>query len=233
MNAAQSKPAAAASTTRVPVWVRPRSLGFHEALRGLGGIVAPLLAGFSLAAIATLATADSPPPLADWALAVFAITVALLLFSMQIAFMSLTRNSTPPDVLTWRPEIVVSEDELQQARAAQAEAFADMTRLGQHSLLTYNFGLIAFLTAILLLMIPEDWSIGYVVGVAATGIALTLEIWWMAANHWRSLPHPVAKKIEHPHAAGWTGEPPRLDTIGYASIMDIERRKAAGLPPLP
>lgn len=211
-----------------PVWTRPRSLGYHEALRGLGGIVSPLLAGFSLAGIATLTTAEHPPRLADWSISLLAGAVALLLFSMQVAFMSLTRNATPQDILAWHPEITVSETELYSARQAQGEAFRDMSRLGRISLFTYNLGLIAFLLGVLLLLIPRHWTAGYGIGLAAIGVALFVEIWWIAANHWRNLPHPVAKPIVHSHLAGWAAAPPQLDAVGYAAILDVGKREAAG-----
>lgn len=218
--------------TRDPVWNRPHALGFHETLRGLGGTVAPLLAGFSLAAIATIVTSSDAPRLADWAVAALAAAVALLLFSMQVASLSLTQNSSPEDVLMWRPEAKVSEDELRLARSAQAADFAEMTRLGRLSLDAYGLGLVAFLLGLLLLMIPDTWSVGLVIGVAAVGGALLLEVWWLAANRWWWLPHPVARRIEPTHSAGWEGDPPQLDSVGLASVIERDRRDAAGLPPI-
>jgi hypothetical protein len=216
---------------RGSVWQRPRALGYHETLRGLGGIVAPLLAGFSLAAIATIVTGQEGPPMADWAVAAFAAAVAFLLFSMQVAFESLRQNSSPEDVLAWRPEATVSENELHLARKAQAADFGEMTRLGRLSLNMYGAGLIAFLLGVLLLMIPEDWSVAWVIGVAVTAGALALEAWWLAANRWRRLPHPVARDINPTHAATWTGDPPPLDRTGLAAVIDPGRRAAAGLAP--
>lgn len=221
-----------APPVRAPVWQRPRALGYHETLRGLGGIVAPLLAGFSLAAIATIVTSDTAPALAEWAAAAFAAAVALLLFSMQVAIDALRQNSSPSDVLMWRPEATVSDDELQLARLAQAADFREMTRLGRLSLETYGFGLVAFLLGVLLLMIPDEWSPAWVVGVAVTSAALTLEVWWLAANRMRWLPHPVSRSMKVTHSAGWEGEPPPLDSVGLAAVIDPDRRQAAGLPPL-
>lgn len=214
-----------------PVWRRPRALGYHEALRGLGGIVAPLLAGFSLAAIATIITSDAAPPLADWAVASLATAVALLLFSMQVAFLSLTQNSSPQDVLMWRPEASVSEDELQEARSVQSADFEEMSRLGRLSLRAYEAGLIAFLFGVLLLMIPNEWSVGFAIGVIVMTAALLLELWWLTANRWTRVPHPVSRHLESTHAADWDGQPP-LNPIVLAAVIDASRRAAAGLPPL-
>jgi hypothetical protein len=53
--------------------------GLMVVIRGLGGTVAPLLAGFSLAAAAQLVTSQKPPPLADWAIAAFTVGTTMLL----------------------------------------------------------------------------------------------------------------------------------------------------------
>jgi hypothetical protein len=81
---------------------------------------------------------------------------------------------------------------------------------------------------VLLLLIPKHWTAGYGIGVAAIGLALLVEISWIVANHWRNLPHPVAKPIVHSHVAGWNESPPQLDAVGYAAILDVGRREAAG-----
>jgi hypothetical protein len=209
-------------------------LGYHEALRGLGGIVAPLLAGFSLAAIATITTSDHAPPLADWAVAAFAAVVAFLLFSMQVAFLSLGQVASPDDVLAWRPEARVSETELQEARRVQGLEFEEMSRLGRLSFYAYAAGLIAFLLGVLLLMVPDDWSAARITGFAIIGAALLLEIWWEVANDWPRLPHPVSRTVpkSDTHAAGWEGnEAPPLDLIGRRAVLGSESGFDGGSAP--
>jgi hypothetical protein len=209
---------------RAPVWMRPHSLGYHEALRGLGGIVAPLLAGFSLAAIATIVTSSQAPRLAEWAVAALGAAVALLLLSMQVAFLSLTQNSSPEVILSWRPETTVSKEELDRARAAQAADLLEMTRLGRLSFGAYGAGIVAFLLGLVLLMVPQTWSAGWVIGVAATSAALLLEVWWLVANHVARVPHPVSREVEPSHGASWEGPPPPLDAVGLASVLDPKRQ---------
>jgi hypothetical protein len=204
--------------------MRPHALGYHEALRGLGGIVAPLLAGFSLAAIATLVTSDRPPPLAGWAVAALAVAVALLLFSMQVAFLSLNQNSSPDVILSWRPEARVCEEELELAREAQAADFVEMARLGRLSADAYGAGINAFLLGLVFLMVPHEWSGGWAVGVAATSAALLFELWWFLANHFQRLPHPVSRDVEPTHSASWKGAPPQLDPLGRESVIGSGRR---------
>jgi hypothetical protein len=201
------------------IWIRPRNLGYHESLRGLGGIVSPLLAGFALAAIATIVTTDSEPLLAEWAVAAFAIAIVLLLHSMQVAFQSLMSNSSPGEVLMWRPEASVSTAELQSARAAQAADFAEMARLARRSFRAYGVGVLAFLAGVLLLMVPRDWSVAVGLGIAAVAIGLVVEIWWLAANRWKRLPHPVGRRTGPDHESSWDGSPPELSPDQLKAVM--------------
>ncbi len=213
-----------------PVWTRPQALGYAEAPRGLGGIVAPLLSGFSLTAIAALVTASQRPPMGDWAVAALAATVASLLFSMQVAFLCLTKNSTPGDILEWHPEATVSEQELTFVRQVQASDFKAMARLGKISFVAYGWGLIAFHGAVLLLLVPHRWSVAKAVGFGIVAAALVLELWWLAANRWHRLPHPVERATAVTHAAKWVGDtPPELDQISLASVLDGNKRRDAGL----
>jgi len=165
-----------------PVWTRPGSLNYPESLRGFGSVVCPLLAGFSLAAIATIVTSGNQPPLAAGAVAALAAAVGLLLFAMQVAILALARNSSPSDILMWRPEATVSEEELQHARAVQAADLAETTRLGWLSFRAYGAGLVAFLLGVVLLMIPDRWNLGWAIGLGASSGALLIELWWLAAN---------------------------------------------------
>jgi hypothetical protein len=159
--------------------------------------------------------------------------VVLLLFSMQVSFEALRQNSSPADVLMWRPEATVSVDELQAAREAQAADLAELTRLAGLCFRAYGPGLSAFLAGLLLVLVPRHWSASSVTGVALTGIAIALEVWWIAANRWHALPHPISRRIKPGHRSSWMGTPPALDAAGLATVLDPDRREAAGLPRQP
>jgi hypothetical protein len=192
--------------------------------------------GFSLLAIATLVTANDPPRLVGWAIGAFTVTVAVLLFSMQVAFLSLNRNSSPADILSWRPEATVSVHELQLARAAQAAGFREMKRLGKISFRAYHLGVVAFLIALLFLVIPKTWSGGRIAGVVAVASVLSLELWWALANK-RWLPHPVERPVRPTHGASWNGfdrkdpDPPPLDRVGLSAVL--KNGDAAAIDPSP
>jgi hypothetical protein len=59
------------------VWNRRRPINYPKQIEMAGGIAAPLLAGFSLTAVAQLVVGRDHPWLSDWAVALFAIAAAL------------------------------------------------------------------------------------------------------------------------------------------------------------
>jgi hypothetical protein len=212
-----TKAAVAATDSKHPddadgLWRRPKRYGYGETLRGLGGVVAPLLAGFSLATIAALVSADNPPPLADWAVLALALAMSLLLFAMQVAFLALARTPSPAEILNWRPEVTVDEAILQDARSRQAADFEEMSRLWKLTSYAYDFGVIAFLAALVLLLVPDDWSAPRIAAVVVAGASLATESWWAVANIKRSIPHPVVRTPLREPA-------PELDAVARDSIL--------------
>ncbi len=164
------------------VWKRPGALGEAEVERGLGGVVSPVLAGFSLAAIATVVTADRVPPLADWAVAALAVTAACLVFGMQYAFLSLRHSTPPADRLGWNPEATVDESELNRERRRQATDRDLALRYSGRTRGFYNTALISFALGLALLVVPREWSVASVVAVAAAALAGLIEITWIAGQ---------------------------------------------------
>jgi hypothetical protein len=205
-------------------WKRPRRLGYSETLRGLGGIVAPLLTGFSLTSIALLLTSATKPPLADWAVLALTVTVACLLFSMQVAFLALARSPSPADILTWEPQVAVSREALQKAREEQAANFADMKRFWDLSGRAYDLGLVFFLTAVLLLLIPPSWSAPRIAAVVVGSLGLCVELWWALANQFDRLRHPVVRDSD---PATFARKLAPLDQVGFAAVLDPDRERAA------
>jgi hypothetical protein len=79
-------------------------------------------------------------------------------------------------------------------------------------------------------MVPAKWSIGWAFGMVVTGLALLLEIWWIAANHFQTLRHPVVRRPQPSHSSSWsTAHPPSLDALALAAVIDPDRVKAAAV----
>jgi hypothetical protein len=216
-----SNPVGVPAPPRIPstqVWRRPlKNLGYAEGLRGRGGTVCPLIAGFALAAIAQLVTAEDAPPLADWAILAFACSVALLVHSMQLAFFALSADPSPATYLAWHPEALVDEDALKVVRKKQINKYQEMVGYWLRSNIAYDLGLVAFLGAILLLLIPDDWSGPRIVAIVVIALAFALEAWWALANRVSAVPHPVVRP---------GGPPTEIDApsrAALASVMDPGR----------
>lgn len=208
-------------------WEQPGSLGFAEALRGLGGVVAPLLTGFSLTSIVLLLTASSAPRDADWAVVALTVTVVCLLYSMQVAVLALARSPSPADILTWKPEVAVSDAALQEAREQQAATLHDMRRLWEFSAFAYDLGIIAFLSALVLLLIPRSWSFPHSAAVVVAGFALIFEAYWALANHFPAVGdrcHPVVRDSK---PADFRDKVVPLDAVGRAAVRDSTRESGS------
>ncbi len=211
-------------------WQRPKLLGYTETLRGLGGIVAPLLTGFSLATIAVLLTATTHPWLWRWAVVALTVAVAVFLFAMQVSFLALARSPSPSDFLAWVPEIADNEALRAQALTEQAHTFKQMSRLWKRAGFTYEIAIIAFLAGVVLLLVPHKWTVVKGLPAAVSGIALGVELWWMAANKLTCLPHPALGRREGTPAAGAT---PELPTAAAGAIPEPAAAAAGEIPEPP
>jgi hypothetical protein len=187
-----------------PVWDPPGNFGFADQLRGLGGTVAPVLAGFSLATIAALQTASTGPPLEEWSLVAFASSAVLLLMTMQLSSHALGRSAPPSVRLDWEPLARVDAAELHAARVRQRKDMRTVRVYWRRAGLCYDAGLLSFLTGVLLLLIPEFWSGERVAAVAIAGAALAIELVWAFRTWKTTLQHPFERLrlSKAPPAAG-------------------------------
>ena len=175
------------------VWEQPNNLGFADQLRGLGGSVAPVLAGFSLATIATLQTASTGPPLEEWSLVAFASSAVLLLMTMQLSSHALGRSAPPSVRLDWSPGARVDPRTLDGVRQRQRTDMTTVQIFWRRAGLCYDLGLLSFLTGVLLLLIPEFWSAERIAAVGIAGTALFVEVIWAAKTWAKTIRHPLRR----------------------------------------
>ena len=203
-------------------------------------MVAPVLAGFSLAAIAQILTASSPPHLGDWALVAFASAVAFMLHCMQLAFFALARDPQPSTHLNWYPEALVDAEKAREVRRLQAETFEEVVRYWLRSNVTYDLGLTAFLAGVVLLLIPSahHWTGPRIAALVVASGAFVLEAWWGLANRlmdWKlstgnrtySFPHPVVAR-KKPKVSVEDLNPKLLWAILDAERLEASWRLAEG-----
>jgi hypothetical protein len=219
----------------VPIWDRPARLGYQETVRGMGGIVTPLLAGFCLATIATIVAADNPPKLAGGAVLALGAAAGLLLYSMQVAFMALENDPSPEQMLMWYPEGTVNKKSLGDIRARQAQAMAQVRIYVYRHSITYELGMLLFLTGLFLVIWPRSASFPRVTALIVVAGAIAMEVWWMVARYRNSSRDDRIERLAR-HPAGphvYPGAVPPPTPTGLAGVLDPDRRKEAKLNGFP
>lgn len=170
------------SPRRSLVWKRPGPVGQFEILRGLGGIVAPVLSGFSLAAVVTLLTAEKKPLLAEPSITAFAWCTVCLLLSMQFSSLALRHATVPTDRLAWHPEAKFDDQARERERIAQARDHALALYYEKLTQNLYNSGLLLFVVSLGLLLVPRDWSVWRALALGSVAIGALIEINWIVAR---------------------------------------------------
>jgi hypothetical protein len=226
------------SSPQPGLWQRPARPGYQEALKGLGGTVAPFLAGFSLATIALLVTADHSPRLAGPAILALATSASLLLYSMQAAFLALQHSASPADWLGWYPEATVNERSLGDVRERQAAAHMRAIAAWRAYAVTYELGLLFFLSGLFMLIWPRFPAHGHpsiwrLCALVPVALACIVEVWWIVARQYniRHENHRTGKRwrVPIPSPAGTNVEVSKLTGTELAGALDPERRAAANL----
>lgn len=207
------------------VWNRRRPINYPKQVEMAGGIAAPLLAGFSLTTVAQLVIGRDHPWLSDWATALFAIAAALLVYAVQFSATALGYSATPSDRLDYSPEAAFKPEILRVIRDRQWEEMELRAKYTARAKYCYNFGLLAFLGGLGLLLVPHQdwpWPWGRLVGVTVVSISIIIEVMWILSDaRWPKWLLPTTSSIpphELPdHGAKYlfthpdTSEPPQLD----------------------
>jgi hypothetical protein len=163
------------------VWNRRRPINYPKSLEMTGGIAAPLLAGFSLTTVTQLVIGRDHPWLSEWAIALFAIGAALLVYALQFSSTALSYAATPSDRLDYNPEAALVPEVLQVVRKRQWEEMELRAKYTVRAKYCYNLGLMAFLGGLGLILVPHQawpWPLGRVVGVFVVGASLIVEALW-------------------------------------------------------
>jgi hypothetical protein len=185
------------------VWSRRRPINYAKQAEMVGGIAAPLLAGFSLTIVAQLVIGQDQPWLAGYAIALFAIAAALLLNALQFSATALGYAATPTERLDYNPEAASNSEILHIVRVRQWEEMDLRARHMKRARYSYNAGLFAFLGGLGLIIVPQQdwpWPAGRLIGVIAIGLSLILEALWVFSNaRWPRWLLPSTSTAEAPH----------------------------------
>ena len=171
---------------RLPeVWNQRNPINYPKQIEVTGGIAAPLLAGFSLTTVAQLVIGRDHPWLSEWATALFALAAALLIFAVQLSAKALSYAATPSERLDYNPEAASTPEVLKLIRKRQWEEMELRAKHSTRARFCYNGGLLAFLSGLGLILVPQSswpWPWGRVAGVAIVSISLLVEVIWTVSN---------------------------------------------------
>ena len=170
---------------RARVWNRRRPINYPKQIEMAGGIAAPLLVGFSLTTVAQLVIGKDHPWLSEWAVGLFAISAALLVYAMQFSTTAVGYAATPSDRLDYNPEAAFEPEILHTIRKRQWEEMELRAKYTVRTKYCYNLGLLAFLSGLGLILVPNDpwpWPWGRFAGVFVVGISLIIEILWTISD---------------------------------------------------
>jgi len=203
-----------------------------------GGIAAPLLAGFSLTTVAQLVIGKDHPWLSEWAIALFAIASASLVYAMQFSATALGYAATPAERLDYNPEAAKDEDILRKVRRLQWEEMALRAKYTKRVKHCYNLGLITFLGGLGLILIPQHWpSPSRIVAIAVVGISIAIEVMWTLSDARRPkwlLPSSSSVEPDELESQGANYLFPAEGTEGIAQSLrrcvELLEQMAAGRP---
>jgi len=191
--------------SREQFWATPYLYGEAEALNSMGTIAAPLLAGFSLAAmVQTLTITKTQARWPDTAFLLFMLAAVLFITTVQAMFWARSYQVTPQQIKEWWPD-ADDAGRMELLHREQKRHAAGFRMWSNRARVIYSVALICLLAALTLLAVPPPshgqpsdlrW-LAVAVGVA-TSIAET--IWTIGG-------------FTSPRWMTWLLEPSQDDTV--------------------
>ena len=172
----------------VPKWRKPAPLGYANAIDSVGGVAAPLLAGFSLASVIVISDDAENFRWSGAAILGFTIAAVALIGTVQCGFNARQYIWSGADVAAWWPEMTENSEHEERLRAEQNWAFGRWQAWTAWTRRTYALGIFALLTALAFALPPHHdvgiqgslrWTASGVAFAASAGMAC-----WIVANFW-------------------------------------------------
>jgi hypothetical protein len=163
-------------------WQVVYPLGRTDAMRAMGTVTAPLLAGFGLATLVLLVTADKQPLLGALGTVAFAIGSTLFVFAIQFTCAGLLYAATPAERTAWETE-PVSADAAARALDVQRKDIWLADRYFRSARWTYDLGIMAHLTGLAAILVPADHNASRWTATGVVTAALLVEGIWVVSAH--------------------------------------------------
>jgi hypothetical protein len=182
----EARPKPDGEPRREDYWETPNLYGEPEALNSMGTIAAPLLAGFSLAAMVqtlTITTSESRWP--DVAFLLFMLAAVLFVTTVQAMFWARGYQASPPEIKDWWPDAAEAQ-RLRLLIREQKHHAAGFSMWSNRARLAYSVALLCLLAALTTLAVPPH-SHGHAplsrwLAVAAGSAAFIAEILWITGS---------------------------------------------------
>jgi hypothetical protein len=173
-----------------PKWRKAAPLGYANAIDSVGGVAAPLLAGFSLTSVIVISDDAKNFRWSGAAILGFTIAAVALVGAVQCAFNARQYIWSEADVRAWWPEMTADSELEERLRAEQDRAFGRWQAWTAWTRRTYALGMLALLTA-LACALPPHHSAGIQGGLrwAASGVAFAASAGmacWIVENFWQA-----------------------------------------------
>lgn len=196
------------------VWSRSRLIAYPASLVDFAKVAAPLLTGFSLAAVVAMVGRDQHGLRGDLAIMSFSLAATLLTFAIQAGLTAATYQASPADRLAWTPEARGDNEEAARLRQEQwdDEVLANCYRI--RTQYAYNLGIVCFLAGLVCVLVPAPggWSAPRIVGIVAACLAVAIEL--VGLTGWpplvRRLLSPTLEDLDRERARRAEFEPPSL-----------------------
>ena len=168
-----------------PTWDVPTPYGSSEAVQTMGGIAAPVLAGFSFTLLALILQIEDALKWPD--LALVALMGAGLGFIAVVQFTFWTRHysARPAEILEWWPD---AEDPWRREliREDQWTYEAERRRWATAARRAYITAIVLLLVGVALVLVPDgplgDIPAGRATAIAVALLGLLLELLWIGSS---------------------------------------------------
>jgi hypothetical protein len=169
-----------------PFWDTPRLYGEAEALNSMGTIAAPLLAGFSLAAmVQTITISASETRWPDAVILLFMLAAVLFVIALQAMFWARGYQVNPAEIRDWWPDSA-DPRRLKMLRDEQRWHTRGFRMWANRARAVYSTALLCLLAAVTLLAVPAhshaQTAFFRWLTVAVGGAAFIIEVIWIAGS---------------------------------------------------
>jgi hypothetical protein len=146
----------------------------------MGTVAAPLLAGFSLATLAVILTADAPIKLADPASFALSLASAAFILCIQFTFTGLLYSAQPGERSAWQPHAAENAEVTERMQQVQRKDHLLQGLYLIRARLTYDIGIVSLLGALLAIVAPSDgWMSWRGASFAVLTASLVIELIWV------------------------------------------------------